>query len=55
MYKAQFKSNNAYESWSTIGSYSSESEAISSAMRKSRSGVFMVRVIDKGGNTIYSG
>ena len=28
MYKAQFKSRNAYESWTTIGTYGSESAAL---------------------------
>jgi hypothetical protein len=54
MYKAMFKSNNAYESWTTIGTYSSESEALNVAAKKKSSGAFMVRVVDKNGNTIYS-
>lgn len=54
MYKAQFKSNNAYETWSTIGNYSSESEAISCALRKKLGGAFMVRVVDRTGNTLFT-
>lgn len=55
MYKAQFKSKNAYESWSTIGSYSSESAALSAAFRRRESGALMVRVVNAAGHVIYSG
>jgi hypothetical protein len=34
MYKAQYKAKNAYESWTTIGSYSSEGEALNVAAKK---------------------
>jgi|GEM_PF-3189255 hypothetical protein len=54
MYKAQFKSRNAYESWTTIGSYGSESAALDSAMRKKQGGAFMVRVVDKNGAVVFS-
>jgi hypothetical protein len=54
MYKAQYKTNNAYESWSTVGSYGSESEAINSAVRKKSAGAFMVRVVTSYGVVIFS-
>jgi hypothetical protein len=34
MYKAQYKAKNAYESWTTIGSYGSECEALNVAAKK---------------------
>lgn len=55
MFKAQYKSRNPYESWSTIGSYSSESSAISVALRKKQSGALIVRVVDKSGSVVFSG
>jgi hypothetical protein len=55
MFKSQFKSNNPYQSWSTIGSYSSESEAINSALRKKTAGALMVRVVTADGNIVFSG
>ena len=55
MYRAQFKRNSPYESWTTYGSYGSEQQAISAALQKKRSGVIMVRVIDKKGSLVYSG
>mgnify|MGYP005671647553 FL=1 len=55
MYKAQFKANTANEVWSNIGTYSSESQALNVAMKKKSSGALMVRVVDKNGNTVYSG
>ena len=55
MYKAQFKKNTPFEAWSTIGSYGSESQAISSAMRKKSAGAVVVRVVDNNGNVVYSG
>ena len=55
MYKAQFKGKIANESWSNIRTYSSESQALNVAMKKKSSGVLMVRVVDKNGNTVYSG
>jgi hypothetical protein len=55
MYKAQFKKNTPYESWTTFGSYNSEAQAVSAAIQKKRAGVIMIRVIDKKGSTVYSG
>jgi hypothetical protein len=54
MYKAQYKSRNAYESWTTIGTYGSESAALDAAMRKKQGGAFIVRVVDKAGSTVFS-
>ena len=54
VYKAQYKANNAYESWTGIGTYGSESEAINAAMRKKNAGAFIVRVVDKNGSVVYS-
>lgn len=54
MFKAQFKRNSTNETWTTLGSYSSESQALSSATNKKKQGVLMVRVVDKNGNTIFS-
>ena len=55
MYKAQFKSKSPFESWTTIGSYGSEQQAVAAAMNKKHKGAIMVRVVDKNGGTIYSG
>ena len=54
VYKAQYKAKNAYESWTSIGTYSSESEALNVAMKKKNSGALMVRVVDKNGSVVYS-
>jgi hypothetical protein len=54
--KAQFKKKSPFESWSTIGTYGSEQQAISAALNKKTSGgAVLVRVVDKKGNTIYTG
>lgn len=55
MYKAQFKKNTPFESWQTAGSYGSEQQAISSALRKKQAGAVLVRVIDSKGSVVYSG
>jgi hypothetical protein len=55
MYRAQFKSRSPYESWQTIGSYGTESQAIVSALAKKRAGALLVRVIDKKGSVVYTG
>jgi hypothetical protein len=54
MYKAQYKAENAYESWTGIGSYSSDSDAINAAMRKKNASAFVVRVVDKNGKVVFS-
>ena len=55
MYKAQFKSRSPFESWTTIGSYGSEQQAIAAAMNKKNKGALIVRVLDKKNSVIYSG
>lgn len=54
MYKAQFKARNAYESWSGIGTYGSESAAIDAAVRKKQAGALLVRVLDRNGSVLFS-
>jgi len=55
MYTAQYKMNNSYAAWTTIGSYGSEAEAINSAQRRKAAGAVMVRVVDRAGAVVYSG
>lgn len=55
MYKAQYKSKSPFESWSTLGTYGTEAQAISSAMQKKKKGALLVRVVDKKGSVVYSG
>lgn len=52
-YKVQFKSHNAYQSWTSLGSYGSESVALSNATRVAGR-YFMVRVLDPSGNVIWT-
>lgn len=52
VYKAQYKANNACESWATIGTYGTKSEALQVAEQKKSSGALMVRVIDKNGSVV---
>lgn len=54
MYKAQFKSKSPYESWTTIGTFGTESQAISAALQKKQRGAVMVRVVDKNNSIVYS-
>ena len=54
MYKAQFKRNSPYESWTTIGTYGSEHAAMSAALQYKNKGMLLVRVTDKKGAVIYS-
>ena len=54
VYKAQYKAKNAYESWTSIGTYGSESETLNVAIKKKNSGALMVRVVDKNGSVVYS-
>lgn len=55
MYKVQFKNKSPYESWTSLGQYTSEDQAISSAMAKKKKGALLVRVTDKKGAVIYTG
>lgn len=52
MYKVQYKSRNATQSWANYGSYGSEGAALSVATRI-RSKYFMVRVTDKQGRVVF--
>ncbi len=54
MYKAQFKSKSPYESWTTLGTFGTESQAISAALQKKQKGAVMVRVVDKNNSIVYS-
>lgn len=54
MYKAQFKAKTPYESWTTLGTYGSESVAISMALSKKKKGALLVRVVNSKGLVIYS-
>jgi hypothetical protein len=53
MYKVQYKSLNASQAWSTIGSYGSEAVALQVAERVAATYRFM-RVIDADGMVVYS-
>jgi hypothetical protein len=55
MYKAQYKKNSPYESWTTLGSYGSEAQAISAAIAKKNRGALIIRVVDKKGSVVYTG
>ena len=54
MYKAQYKRNNPYESWTVIGHYGNEAAAITAALSYKNKGVIMVRVTDKKGGVVFS-
>lgn len=53
MWKVQYKSQNAYQAWSTMGNYGSEQSALNKA-----SGMvgkyFMVRVVSPSGQVVWS-
>jgi hypothetical protein len=55
MYKVQYKKNSPYESWTTLGSYGSESNAIAAAISKKTRGALITRVVDKKGSVVYTG
>lgn len=54
MFKVQYKSQNAYQTWANYGSYGSEAPALAVATRL-QSKYFLVRVIDKQGRVVFSG
>lgn len=54
MYKVQYKSKSPYGSWQILGSYGTESQAISMALSKKQKGAILVRVLDKVGKVVYS-
>lgn len=53
MYKVQYKSQNAIQSWINYGSYGSEASALGVAMRISAK-YLMVRVLAPNGSLVYS-
>ena len=55
MFKAQYKKKSPYESWTTLGSYGSESQAIAAAISKKNRGALLIRVVDKKGAVVYTG
>jgi len=55
MFKVQFKGKSPTESWSGVGSYGSEGQAISAAITKKNAGALMVRVTNKHGGIVYVG
>lgn len=54
-YKSQYKNKSPYESWTTLGSYSTEAQAISAALAKKNRGALLVRVLNKQGLVVYTG
>lgn len=54
MFKVQFKAKSPYGSWQILGSYGTESQAISMALFKKNKGAILVRVLDKKGKVVYS-
>ena len=55
MFKAQFKAKSPTGTWMTVGSYGTETQAISAAISKKNTGVLMVRVTDKRGGIVFVG
>lgn len=55
MYKTQFKTKSPYEAWTTLGTFGTESAAISAALSKKNQGAILVRVTDKSGGIVYTG
>ena len=53
-YRVMVKKSNAYQAWTTRGTYGSEAVALSVAERLSREYLF-VRVVDEDGNVLWSG
>ena len=53
MYRVQYKSQNALQSWVSYGSYGNEMSALNVAARIG-SRYFMVRVLDRIGLVIYA-
>lgn len=52
MYRVQYKSKNAFQSWVSYGSYGNEAAALCVATRiKAR--YFMVRVVDRNEGVLY--
>lgn len=47
MYKVQYKPRSPYDSWITLGSYGTESQAISAALARKNKGAVLVKVTKK--------
>ena len=54
MFKVQFKIRTPSESWSSLGSYGTEAQAISAALAKKQKGAILVRVTNTKGQVVYS-
>jgi hypothetical protein len=54
MYKVQYKQNSVLETWTTMGIYGTEQEAIANAMRKRMAGAAITRVIDRNQAIIFT-
>lgn len=54
MFRAQFKSKSPFESWTTLGTFGNESQAVAAALNKKKKGALLVRVVDKQGSVVYS-
>ena len=55
MFKVQFKAKSPYGAWQTMGTYGTESQAMSAAITKKNAGALLVRVTDKKGSIVYTG
>lgn len=53
-YKAQHKTNNAYSSWITIGSYGDFNNALNATLQKKKLGSIAVRILDSKMSVVYS-
>lgn len=53
-YKAQHKTNNAYSSWITIGSYGDFNNALNAALQKKKLGSIAVRILNSKMSVVYS-
>lgn len=53
MFRVQFKSKSPVESWTTHGTYGTESEATINATKKKASGALMVRILNKLQHVIF--
>lgn len=54
MFKVQYKARSPYDSWITVGSYSTESQAISAALGRKNRGALLVRVINKKKEVVFT-
>ena len=52
-YRVMVKQSNAYQAWTTRGSYGSEAAALATAQRLSATHAF-VRVVDSAGRVLWS-